>query len=97
MHRCVKQVCLPFDTCLPFFNVLHCSKEFAWTEEYERAFQELKIYLGHAPVLAKPCIGEKLFTYLAVSKHAVSSVLVKEAVGMQVPLYYVSKRLLGAD
>ena len=26
------------DKCLPFFNVLRDSKEFVWTEEYERAF-----------------------------------------------------------
>ena len=67
------------DKCLPFFNVLRGSKEFAWTGECERAFQELKIYLGHASVLAKPLIGERLFTYLPVSEHVVNSILAKEA------------------
>ena len=67
------------DKCLPFFNVLRGSKEFVWTEKCERAFQELKVYLGHAPILAKPLLGEKLFTYLAVSEPAISSVLVREA------------------
>ena len=85
------------DKCLPFFNVLRGSKEFAWTEKCERAFEELKVYLGHASILAKPLSGEKLSPYLAVSKHAVSSVLVKEAAGVQVPVYYVSKRLLDAE
>ena len=85
------------DKCLPFFNALRGSKEFAWTDECERAFEELKAYLGHTPVLAKPLTGEKLFAYLAVSQHAVSSVLVKEAAGVQVPVYYVSKRLLDAE
>ena len=41
--------------------------------------------------------GERFFTYLAVSEHAVSSVLVKEAAKVQVPVYYVSKRLLDAE
>ena len=36
------------DKCLLFFNVLRGSNEFSWTEECDRAFQELKIYLGHA-------------------------------------------------
>ena len=49
------------------------------------------------PVLAKPLAGERLFTYLAVSEHAVNSVLVKEAAGVQVLMYYVSKRLLDAE
>ena len=74
------------DKCLLFFNVLRGSKEFAWTEECERPFQELKFYLGHTPVLAKPILREKLFTYLVVSD-AASSVLVKETAGVQVPMY----------
>ena len=85
------------DKCLPFFNILRGSKEFAWTEECERAFQDLKIYLGHAPLLAKPLTGERLFAYLAVSEHAVSSVLVKDAGGVQLPVYYMSKRLLDTE
>ena len=68
-----------------------------WTEECERAFQELKVYLGHALILAKQLLGEKLFTYLAVSKHTVSSVLVREVARVQVPVYYVSKCLLDAE
>ena len=47
--------------CLLFFNILRSSKEFSWTEECERAFQDLKTYLGHAPLLAKPLTGERLF------------------------------------
>ena len=73
------------------------SKEFAWTEECERAFQDLKTYLGHASLLAKPLTGERLFAYLAVSEHAMSLVLVKDAARVQVPVYYVSKRLLNAE
>ena len=45
------------DKCFPFFNILRGSKEFAWTAECERAFQDLKIYLGHAPLMAKPLTG----------------------------------------
>ena len=41
--------------------------------------------------------GERFFTYLAVSEHAVSSVPVKEAAGVQVLVYYVSKHLLDAE
>ena len=83
--------------CLPFFNVLRGNKEFAWTEECERSFRVLKIYLGHTPILVKLLKIERLFTYLAVLEHAVSSVLVKKAAGVQVPVYYVSKRLLDTE
>ena len=47
--------------------------------------------------MAKLLSEEKLFTYLAVSEHAVNSVLVKELVGVQAPVYYVSKRPLDTE
>ena len=87
----------PTDKYLTFFNILRGSKEFIWTEELERAFQELKVYLGHAPILAKPLSGKKLFTYIAISEHAVSSVFVKEVAGVQALAYYVSKCLLDTE
>ena len=77
--------------------MLQGNKEFVWTEECERAFQELKIYLGHAPILAKPLLEEKLFTYLMVLEHAVNSMLVKEVTGVQALVYFVSNHLLDAE
>ena len=36
----------------PFFLLLHKWKDFAWTEECDRAFKDLKAYLAHPPVLS---------------------------------------------
>ena len=47
-------------------------------------------------ILAKPLTGESLFLYLAVTKDAVSVVLVRYVNGKQ-PVYYVSKSLLDAE
>ena len=38
------------DKCLPFFKVLR--KAFEWTDECQRAFQDLKDYLTTAPLLS---------------------------------------------
>ena len=38
-----------------------------------------------------------LYLYLAVSDHAVSSVLIREENGQQKPIYYTSKILLDAE
>ena len=65
------------DRSLPFFKALKRGVDFVWTDECERSFQELKEYLGKAPVLSKPMQGETLILYLAVSEAAVSSVLVR--------------------
>jgi len=85
------------DKCIPFFDTLRGSKPFQWTEECEHAFQQLKAHLGRPPLLSKPMEGEVLSLYLAVSEHAVSSVLVREEDKVQMPVYYTSKRLLDAE
>ena len=47
------------DKCLPFFKVL--KKAFEWTDECQRAFQDLKTYLVMAPLLNPSVMGEELF------------------------------------
>ncbi|KAL5568810.1 hypothetical protein UlMin_025385 [Ulmus minor] len=85
------------DKCQPFFRALRKGKDFLWTSECEQSFQELKAYLGRPPLLSKPQEGESLILYLAVSKGAVSSALVREEEGVQWPIYYTSKSLLDAE
>ena len=62
--------------CLPFFKILR--KAFEWTDECQKAFQDLKVYLTTTPLLSLSILGEDLYIYLAVSPHAVSSALVRE-------------------
>ena len=64
------------DKCLPFFKVL--KKAFEWTDEYQKAFQDLKNYLTTAPLLSPSVLGEELYLYLAVSPHDVNSTLIKK-------------------
>ncbi|KAK3022584.1 hypothetical protein RJ639_046189 [Escallonia herrerae] len=69
------------------------AKHFAWTDECQTSFKELKTYLSFPPLLLKPFPGENLFLYLSVTEVAVSAVLVREGDGVQKPIYYVSKVL----
>ena len=64
------------DKCLPFFKILR--KAFEWTDDYQRAFEDLKAYLTSAPLLSPSLLGEELYLYLAVTPHAVSSALIRE-------------------
>ena len=73
------------------------NKKFEWTEECEKAFQQLKHYLATPPVLAKSVEGEPLFLYIAVSVTAVSGVLIQEEHSEQKPIFYVRKNLLDAE
>ena len=81
--------------CLPFFKTL--KKAFAWIEECETTFQELKHYLSNPPLLSPSKEGEDLFLYLAVSVTAVSAALIREENQVQLPVYYVSQAFQGAE
>jgi hypothetical protein len=83
------------DKCLPFFKTL--KKAFVWTDECQQAFEELKRYLTEPPLLSPSKQGEELYLYLAVSPTAVSSALIREEERRQLPIYYTSRALRGAE
>jgi ribonuclease HI len=66
------------ERALPFFKLLRKSGPFSWTEEAERAFQELKQHLVSLPILVAPEPGEPLYLYIAAATKEVSMVLVVE-------------------
>ena len=72
-------------------------KGFEWTEECALAFQQLKEYLSHPPIMSSLEVDEVLFVYVVVAPHAVSLVLVRVDNGIQIPVYYVSKLLHEAE
>ena len=77
------------DKCLPFFKTL--KQAFAWTDECEAAFQELKRYLSTPPLLSPSKERENLYLYLAMSASAVSAALIREEGKKQLPVYYISQ------
>jgi dsDNA-binding SOS-regulon protein len=83
------------DKCLPFFKTL--KKAFEWTDECQQAFEELKKYLTEPPLFSPSKQGEELYLYLAVSPTAVSSALIREEERRQLPVYYTSRALRGAE
>ena len=66
-------------------------KGFEWTEQCAQAFQQLKEYLSHPPIMSSLETNEVLFAYVSVAPHAVSLVLIRVDSGRQRPVYYVSK------
>ena len=61
------------------------------------AFQELKQYLSHLPIMSSPMVDEVLFAYIAIALYAISFVLIRVDSGIQKPVYYVSKSLNEAE
>ena len=85
------------DRCRPFFLLINKWKNFEWTEEYAKAFQQLKDYLARPPIMSSPEPDEVLFAYIAVAPYAVSLVLIRVDNGIQRPVCYVSKSLHEAE
>ena len=83
------------DKCLPFFRVLKIF--FEWTDECQKAFEDLKKYLSSPPLLSPSMPGEELYLYIAVSQAAVNAALVREEGGSQRPIYFISKAFRGAE
>uniref|UniRef100_A0A2N9IQ60 Uncharacterized protein n=1 Tax=Fagus sylvatica TaxID=28930 RepID=A0A2N9IQ60_FAGSY len=85
------------EKCRPFFDLIKKGKSFAWSEESDRAFEQLKKYLSAPPLLSSPKEGEPLYIYLAVSDKAVSAAIIRDDSGEQRPVYYTSKTMNGAE
>ena len=83
------------DKCLPFFRILR--KSFEWTDECQKAFEDLKKYLSSPPLLSPSRPGEELYLYIAVSQAAVNAVLVRKEEGLQRIVYFISRAFRGAE
>nr|GEW35065.1 reverse transcriptase domain-containing protein [Tanacetum cinerariifolium] len=87
---------------LPFFETLkditkENKDEYRWTENAERAFQEMKKVIVELPLLTTPVKEETLYVYLAAATKAVSVVLLAERKGVQCLIHYVSRTLNEAE
>jgi hypothetical protein len=72
-------------------------KAFTWTDECQKSLEALKLYLTSPPLLSPSQQGETLYLYLAVSPTTISSALIREEDGTQLPVYYTSKAFQGAE
>ena len=85
------------ERCRPFFQLLHKWKDFSWSEECDKHFEELKACLALPLVLSRPEKEEVLYAYVVVARHVASLVLIRVDEGIQKPVYYVSKSLQEAE
>uniref|UniRef100_A0A2N9HKT5 Uncharacterized protein n=1 Tax=Fagus sylvatica TaxID=28930 RepID=A0A2N9HKT5_FAGSY len=85
------------EKCRPFFDLIKKGKNFAWSEESDRAFERLKEYLSSSLLLSSPKEEEPLYIYLAATDKAVSAAIVRDDSGKQRPVYYTSKTMNAAE
>ena len=73
LNRFISQLA---DRCRPFFLLINKWKNFEWTEECARAFQQLKDYLTRPPIMSSPKPDKVLFVYIVVAPYVVSLLLI---------------------
>jgi hypothetical protein len=89
---------------LPLFSVLRGSKKVKWGLQQQMAFNNLKQYLQHLPMLSSPEQGQPLILYVSTTHSVVSRALVMEKETLrlgamakqQYPVYYMSEVIAGS-
>lgn len=66
------------EKALPFYALMKKSKKFKWTDEADRAFEDMKRVLSTPPVLVAPMEKETMYLYIAATNQVVSTALVVE-------------------
>ncbi|GKA93483.1 reverse transcriptase domain-containing protein [Tanacetum coccineum] len=65
--------------------------------EADKAFKEIKKFVQALPTLTAPRAGETLTMYLAASKESINAMLFSKRSKEQIPIYFISKVLQGAE
>ena len=80
-------------TCEPIFKLLLKNEPRTWNDEYQEAFEIIREYLLHAPILVPPQHGKPLLLYISTIGDAVGSMLAQEDDDKnERAIYYLSKR-----
>ena len=74
-------------------NELKGKKEWKWTKEYQRAFEELKEKITSQPVLSLPKKNGKLRVETNTSEHAIEAVLLQEQEEKYKPIAFLLKTM----
>ena len=65
-------------TCKPIFKLLRKNEPHIWNDECQKAFELIKEYLLHPPILVPPQHGKPLLLYLSIIGDVVESMLTQE-------------------
>ncbi|XP_062112479.1 uncharacterized protein LOC133823638 [Humulus lupulus] len=84
--------------CQPFSRLMQKNVPFIWDEACQNAFESIKKYLLHPPVLRAPILGKPLILYITSLDRSLGALLAQNnEEGKDVALYYLSRTLVGAE
>ncbi|XP_058726056.1 uncharacterized protein LOC131597369 [Vicia villosa] len=81
-------------TCGPIFKLLCKNQECKWTEECQKAFEDIKEYLLEPPILSHPVERRPLIMYLTILEDSMGCVMGQqdESGRKEYAIYYLSKK-----
>ena len=80
-------------TCKPIFKLLRKHEPHTWNDKCQKAFELIKEYLLHPPILMPPQYGKPFLVYLSIIGDEVGSMLAQEDNDKnERVIYYLSKR-----
>jgi hypothetical protein len=84
---------------MPLYQLMKKTDHFIWSQHADEAFNDLKVALSTAPILAAPALWEPMLLYIVATPQVVSIVIVVEHIEegkelpVQRPVYYLSEVL----
>jgi len=74
------------------------SISFIWDDACQQAFEEIKWYLTHPPVLTAPVSGKSFLIYVRAMDHSLGALLAQNNdQGHEKAIYYLSRTMIGAE
>ncbi|XP_038687483.1 uncharacterized protein LOC119986862 [Tripterygium wilfordii] len=84
--------------CHPFNKLMKKDTSFKWDDTCRNAFNNIKEYLLHPPVLMAPILGRPLILYITAQERSLGALLGQvDDEGKESASYYVSRTLVGAE
>jgi len=84
--------------CQPFTKLMKKGVSFVWDSTCQRAFEKIKQYLIHPPVLTAPVSGKPFPIYARVMNHSLGALLAQNNdQGHEQAIYYLSKTMIGVE
>ena len=65
-------------TCEPIFKLLRKNEPYTWNKECQKAFELIKEYLLHPPILVPPQYGKCLLLCLSIIGDSIESMIAQE-------------------
>ncbi|KAL3756018.1 hypothetical protein ACJRO7_002969, partial [Eucalyptus globulus] len=87
-------ICQLSETAKPFFKLLKKNAKIEWNAECQNAFEKIKHYLTHAPVLVPPLPKIPLILYLTIHDESLGAMLAQKRPNdrRECAIYYLSKK-----